>query len=194
MTSFTHWRPLDDTLIKFLIDWLIDFEIALVIHGFVLSLLSFAFTFINGNDLLYILVKIFINKVNDFSESLESSTSCQFTLFSSNHRHNVNCAMQSGFPPFSFLLATLSAQRKNRGALGMRVFAIDLFLKQTKLKKFGFWTQFPVKHKQDYFRKSFFIRSAKLWNFLPSSLKSCHSLTQFKSYSGSIYMERSCPW
>ena len=28
-----------------------------------------------------------------------------------------------------------------------------------------------IKHKQDYYRKSFFIRAAELWNTLPSNLK-----------------------
>jgi hypothetical protein len=32
-----------------------------------------------------------------------------------------------------------------------------------------------IKHKQDYFRKSYFIRSALLWNDLPSDLKDCSS-------------------
>jgi hypothetical protein len=38
-----------------------------------------------------------------------------------------------------------------------------------------------IKHKQDYYRKSFFIRSAELWNSLPSYLKVYHSLPAFKS-------------
>ena len=39
-----------------------------------------------------------------------------------------------------------------------------------------------IKHKQDYFRNSFFIRTAELWNSLPSHVKSSDSLHSFKGY------------
>ena len=41
-----------------------------------------------------------------------------------------------------------------------------------------------IKHKQDYFRNSFFIRSVELWNSLPSHLK---SLSTFSSFKGHLY-------
>ncbi len=44
-----------------------------------------------------------------------------------------------------------------------------------------------IKHKQDYFRKSYFIRSALLWNDLPSDLKECYSLPLFKSKLIKLY-------
>ena len=39
---------------------------------------------------------------------------------------------------------------------------------------------FLLKHKQQYFRNSFFVRSASLWNSLPADLKLCGSLNSFK--------------
>ena len=39
---------------------------------------------------------------------------------------------------------------------------------------------FLLKHKQQYFRNSFFVRSASLWNSLPADLKSCGSLKSFR--------------
>jgi hypothetical protein len=39
---------------------------------------------------------------------------------------------------------------------------------------------FLLKHKQQYFRNSFFVRSASLWNSLPADLKICGSLNSFK--------------
>lgn len=47
-----------------------------------------------------------------------------------------------------------------------------------------------IKHKQDYFRKSFFIRSAELWNSLPSYLKVYHSLPEFKSTLTKLYFKK----
>ena len=44
-----------------------------------------------------------------------------------------------------------------------------------------------IKHKQDYFRKSFFIMVAELWNTLPSNLKTCNSITLFKTKITSLY-------
>ena len=38
---------------------------------------------------------------------------------------------------------------------------------------------FLTKHKQQYFRNSFFIRSASLWNSIPSDLKTCNRLNSF---------------
>jgi hypothetical protein len=39
---------------------------------------------------------------------------------------------------------------------------------------------FLLKHKQQYFRNSFFVRSASLWRSLPADLKICGSLHSFK--------------
>jgi hypothetical protein len=39
---------------------------------------------------------------------------------------------------------------------------------------------FLLKHKQQYFRNSFFVRSASLWNSLPADPKICGSLHSFK--------------
>ena len=44
-----------------------------------------------------------------------------------------------------------------------------------------------IKHKQDYFRNSFFIRSVELWNTLPSHVKSSSSLGIFKSHLHKLY-------
>ena len=38
-----------------------------------------------------------------------------------------------------------------------------------------------IKHNQDYFRKSYFIRSAKLWNSLPPVIKTSNTLTSFRT-------------
>ena len=46
---------------------------------------------------------------------------------------------------------------------------------------------FLIKHKQDYFRNSFFIRSVELWNTLPSDIKSSSSLGIFKSHLHRLY-------
>ena len=41
---------------------------------------------------------------------------------------------------------------------------------------------FPISnYKQDYFRNSFFPRSCRLWNDFPSKIKSCETLSNFKS-------------
>ena len=48
-------------------------------------------------------------------------------------------------------------------------------------------TNFLIKHKQDYFRNSFFIRSVELWNTLPSDIKSSSSLDIFKSHLHRLY-------
>ena len=47
-----------------------------------------------------------------------------------------------------------------------------------------------TKHKQDYYRKSFFIRSAELWNCLPSYLKVYHSLRAFKYTLINLYITK----
>lgn len=44
-----------------------------------------------------------------------------------------------------------------------------------------------IKHKQDYFRKSYFIRSALHWNDLPSDSKDCSSFPSFKSRLIKLY-------
>ena len=44
-----------------------------------------------------------------------------------------------------------------------------------------------IKHKQDYFRNSFFIRTVELWNTLPSHVKSSNSLSIFKSHLHKLY-------
>ena len=44
-----------------------------------------------------------------------------------------------------------------------------------------------IKHKQDYFRNSFFIRSVELWNTVPSHVKSSSSLGIFKSHLHKLY-------
>jgi hypothetical protein len=49
---------------------------------------------------------------------------------------------------------------------------------------------FITKHKQDYFRNSFFVRSANLWNSLITQLKSCTSISVFSSRLRIIYKER----
>ena len=46
---------------------------------------------------------------------------------------------------------------------------------------------FNTKHKQDYFRNSFFIRTVELWNTLPSHVKSSNSLSIFKSHLHKLY-------
>ena len=49
---------------------------------------------------------------------------------------------------------------------------------------------FITNHKQDYFRNSFFVRSANLWNSLSSQLKSCTSISVFSSRLRKMYKER----
>ena len=44
-----------------------------------------------------------------------------------------------------------------------------------------------IKHRQDYFRNSFFIRSVKLWNSLPSHIKSCSTFSSFKGHPQNLY-------
>ena len=40
---------------------------------------------------------------------------------------------------------------------------------------------FLTKRKQQYFRNSFFIRPASLWNSIPSDLKTCNRLSSFRA-------------
>ena len=47
-----------------------------------------------------------------------------------------------------------------------------------------------VKHKQEYFRKSFFIRSIELWNTLPPHVKALDSLAIFKSHINKLYSKK----
>ena len=44
-----------------------------------------------------------------------------------------------------------------------------------------------IRHKQDYFQNSYFVRSAKLWNNLPTELKAINSLGAFKSRLNMLY-------
>jgi hypothetical protein len=44
-----------------------------------------------------------------------------------------------------------------------------------------------IKHNQDYFRKSYFIRSAKLWNSLPPVIKTSNTLTAFRTCVINLY-------
>ena len=44
-----------------------------------------------------------------------------------------------------------------------------------------------IKHNQDYFRKSYFIRSAKLWNSLPPVIKTSNTLTSFRTRVINLY-------
>jgi hypothetical protein len=48
-----------------------------------------------------------------------------------------------------------------------------------------------IKHKQDYYRQSFFISAAELWNTLPSNnLKTCNSITFFKTKITNLYFDK----
>ena len=47
-----------------------------------------------------------------------------------------------------------------------------------------------IKHKHDYYIKSFFTRAAELWNTLPSNLKSCNSITLFKTKITNLYFDK----
>ena len=44
-----------------------------------------------------------------------------------------------------------------------------------------------IKHRQDYFRNSFFIRSVELWNSVPSHLKSLSTFSSFKGHFYKLY-------
>ena len=47
-------------------------------------------------------------------------------------------------------------------------------------------------HNQDYYRKSFFIRTVELWNLLPSCTKATNSLPSFKTglITRSVYLSK----
>jgi hypothetical protein len=47
-----------------------------------------------------------------------------------------------------------------------------------------------TKHKQDYFRKSFFNRTAEHWNSLPSNLKACDLFALFKTKLTHSYLAK----
>ncbi len=47
-----------------------------------------------------------------------------------------------------------------------------------------------IKHKQDYYRKSYFIRTAELWNTLPSQVKQCESIRTFKTVIYNFYSSK----
>ena len=47
-----------------------------------------------------------------------------------------------------------------------------------------------IKHKQDYFQNSYFVRTAKLWNNLPTELKAINSLCAFKSCLNKLYTRK----
>ena len=44
-----------------------------------------------------------------------------------------------------------------------------------------------LKHNQEYFQNAYFIRSAKLWNSLPTETKRCNSLCSFKTGLSNLY-------
>ena len=44
-----------------------------------------------------------------------------------------------------------------------------------------------IKHNQEYFQNSYFIRSAKLWNSLPTEIKKSSSLCSFKTRLNNLY-------
>ena len=45
-------------------------------------------------------------------------------------------------------------------------------------------------HHQDYYRKSYFIRNAELWNLLLSSLKTMHYFSSVKASLNNIYLSK----
>ena len=47
-----------------------------------------------------------------------------------------------------------------------------------------------LKHRQDYFRNSFFIRSVELWNSLPSHVKSSSTFSSFKGHLHKLYLAK----
>ena len=47
-----------------------------------------------------------------------------------------------------------------------------------------------IRHKQDYFQCSYFVRTAKLWNNLPTELKAINSLCAFKSCLNKLYSRK----
>ena len=48
-----------------------------------------------------------------------------------------------------------------------------------------------IKHNQEYFQNSYFIRSAKLWNSLPTEIKKSSSLCSFKTRLNNLYSIKS---
>ena len=50
---------------------------------------------------------------------------------------------------------------------------------------------FIIKHNQDCFKNSYFIRSAKFWNSLPIEIKTCHTLSSFRSRLINLYNSKS---
>ena len=49
---------------------------------------------------------------------------------------------------------------------------------------------FLLKHKQNYFKNLFFVRSANLWNSLPAELKSHNSILTFRNGLHRYYKAR----
>ncbi len=47
-----------------------------------------------------------------------------------------------------------------------------------------------IKQKQDYYRKSYFIRTAELWNTMPSQVKQCESIRTFKTAIYNFYSSK----
>ena len=47
-----------------------------------------------------------------------------------------------------------------------------------------------IRHKQDYFQNSYFVRTVKLWNNLPTELKAISSLGAFKSRLNKLYSRK----
>ena len=45
-------------------------------------------------------------------------------------------------------------------------------------------------HNQDYCRKSYFNRNAELWNLIPSSIKTIHHFSSFKTSLNNIYLSK----
>ena len=48
-----------------------------------------------------------------------------------------------------------------------------------------------IKHNQEYFQNSYFIRSAKLWNSLPTEIKKSSSLCSLKTRLNNLYSIKS---
>ena len=48
-----------------------------------------------------------------------------------------------------------------------------------------------IKHNQEYYINSYFIRSAKLWNSLPTEIKECNNLFSFRTRFIKLYNSKS---
>ena len=47
-----------------------------------------------------------------------------------------------------------------------------------------------IRHKQDYFQNSYFVRTVKLWNNLSTELKAIYSLSAFKTHLNKLYSRK----